>query len=322
MILAVCLWQALMPAGFAQPSPATDNSELMRQLAPAIVKIEAVDRQGPLEGTGFFVDQNGTIATSFSVGGESTEIEVITGAIRLPAERLLADLRSGLAILKIAAKTPQLQLSDEPVEIGKSTLAIGYPLGGDLEVQEGTIVAREIRSGNRIFATTHLRALIQAQPGMGGAPLLDAQGQVLGIVISRTESSVGCFALPALALQKVLRDHADYGEVRHGWIGVELQDFDPSNETPLAQIRALVDGGPSVGSGLAVGDIVRRVGMTEVQSAFDILDASFFLSTGKAETVVVDRNGQEISIAITPVEHPAQARMRKSRSAALLDSEP
>ncbi|MFQ3578321.1 MAG: S1C family serine protease [Verrucomicrobiia bacterium] len=323
LVTAVCaiLYHALVTVcGAENPSP-IDSTELMKQVAPTIVKIEAIDRQGPLEGTGFFVDENGTIATSYSVGGESTEIEVIAGSLRLPAERLLADLRSGLALLKITAKTPLLRLAEEPAAVGASTVAIGYPLGGDLALQEGTIVAREIRSGSRIFATTHLRALIQAQPGMGGAPILNHQGQVLGIVISRTENSVGCFALPAMALRKVLSDHATYGEVRHGWIGVELEDFDPSNESPQARIRALVEGGPSVGSGLAVGDIVLRVGMTPVKNAYDILDASFFLSAGRDETVVVDRNGQVISMVITPTEHPAQARMRRSSKSAALDTD-
>ena len=74
----------------------------------AVVRIEATDVRGRLSGTGFFIDPNGTLYTSYSVGGESQDITVhFRGALH-PATRLISDLRSGIAVLKIDAETPFL----------------------------------------------------------------------------------------------------------------------------------------------------------------------------------------------------------------------
>src|SRR5471030_3023394 len=75
----------------------------------AVVKIEAQDDSGPLSGTGFFVDPNGTIFTNYSVGGESRDIVISYGPDRYPATRVAADPRRGMAIIKVEAqKTPFL----------------------------------------------------------------------------------------------------------------------------------------------------------------------------------------------------------------------
>ena len=74
----------------------------------AIVRIEAVDAHGHLSGTGFFIDPNGTLYTCYSVGGESQDIRVQFKGAYYPATRLVADSRSGVALLKIGAETPFL----------------------------------------------------------------------------------------------------------------------------------------------------------------------------------------------------------------------
>src|SRR5271168_2619405 len=67
----------------------------------AVVRIQAEDEHGKLAGTGFFIDPSGTLMTAYAVGGESTDIIVEYGAGRYPAERLVADPRSGIAILRV-----------------------------------------------------------------------------------------------------------------------------------------------------------------------------------------------------------------------------
>ena len=89
----------------------------------AIVRIEALDEHGKLSGTGFFIDPEGTVLTSYTVGGESHDITVLNGDMKFPATRSLADSRSGIAILKIESQTPFLP-------IGKSTaLGVAAPDG-------------------------------------------------------------------------------------------------------------------------------------------------------------------------------------------------
>src|SRR5438128_1484768 len=86
-------------------SIAREVREVFERSRDAVVKIEAVDEHGPLSGTGFFIDPNGTLYTSYTIGGESREIVVSHGNVKCPATRLLGDPRSGIAILKVEAQT-------------------------------------------------------------------------------------------------------------------------------------------------------------------------------------------------------------------------
>src|SRR5262245_60335459 len=70
----------------------------------AVVKIRGKDSHGELAGTGFFIDPNGTLYTAYSVGGSAAELTVEFGAKKYPARRLVADPRSGVAILKVEAE--------------------------------------------------------------------------------------------------------------------------------------------------------------------------------------------------------------------------
>jgi S1-C subfamily serine protease len=91
------------PAGNAASSIEQTVQEVFKRAEKAVVKIEAVDDHGHLCGTGFFVDSDGTLYTSYSVGGESHDIIVSRGDTKYPATRLIGDPRSGIAILKVEA---------------------------------------------------------------------------------------------------------------------------------------------------------------------------------------------------------------------------
>ena len=99
-----------------------------------MVKIHAIDPHGELCGTGFFVDPTGTLYTAYSVGGEADNFTVEFKGKKMPARQLVADLRSGLAILKVDSTTPTLPIgkSDE-MEVATPVVSIGFPLdlGGD-----------------------------------------------------------------------------------------------------------------------------------------------------------------------------------------------
>ena len=92
---------------------------LFTKARDAVVRIEAADDHGTLAGTGFFVDPNGTLLTSYTVGGDTRDIVVIVGELKYPARRVLADSRGGVAILKVDAKTPFLPLgSSRALQVG------------------------------------------------------------------------------------------------------------------------------------------------------------------------------------------------------------
>src|SRR5258705_13769331 len=106
-----CLSAVLL---FAQEQSATAIShqvrELFEQAAKAVVKIHGVDEHSEICGTGFFIDPTGTLYTAYTVGGEAGNFTIEFGGKKYPARQLLADIRSGTAMLKIDAATPDLPI--------------------------------------------------------------------------------------------------------------------------------------------------------------------------------------------------------------------
>src|SRR5215468_12587432 len=94
-----CVSKAYAQQGLSSIS--TEVKRVFDQAKNAVVRIQAEDEHGRLAGTGFFIDPTGTIMTAYAVGGESQDIIVEFGPNRYPAERLVADPRSGVAILRV-----------------------------------------------------------------------------------------------------------------------------------------------------------------------------------------------------------------------------
>jgi len=187
---------------------------LFERCKNAVVKIEAVDQHGRLSGTGFFVDPNGTLYTCYSVGGESRDIVVSHGDLKYPATRLVADPRSGIAILKVEAQTPFLPLGkSNDLGIASMVVTIGYPLDLPVTPNIGVVGGFDTKCDRGSFATMHIRANVSVQRGEGGAPLLDMDGNVTGVLVSSLDYRSGCFALPIEAAEKVRHDFMRFGEV-------------------------------------------------------------------------------------------------------------
>ena len=271
----------------------------------AVVRIQAEDEHGKLAGTGFFIDPNGTIMTAYAVGGESRDIIVEYGANRYPAERLVADPRSGIAILRLTATTPWLPIgnSDE-LQMASPIVTIGYPMDLSVTPTFGMIGGFDLKYLNQYFSTTLIRANIAAQRGEAGAPLLNLKGEVVGILIFPIDSRTACYALPMKAAQKVRTDYVRFGEVRPGWVGVNVVESDEAVHQSNVVIQSFADGSPGADSGLLPGDVLVRIGSTAIHSPPDVLNASFFLTADEDVPITVLRDGKEVSVTVTAAEHP------------------
>src|SRR4029450_3787654 len=118
---------------FAQDQSAATISHQVRELferaAKAVVKIHGVDEHSEICGTGFFVDPTGTLYTAYTVGGEAGNFTVEFNGKKYPARQLVADIRSGTAILKVDETTPGLPIGkSEELELATPVVSIGYPL--------------------------------------------------------------------------------------------------------------------------------------------------------------------------------------------------
>jgi serine protease Do len=280
----------------------------------AVVKIHAQDQHGRLSGTGFFIDPSGSLYTAYSVAGESDDVTVELEDRKYPAQRLFADARAGIALLKVSAVTPFIPLSTrKEVEIAEPVLAIGYPMDLDATPSAGFVGGWDIRYLGRYFSTSHIRANIPVQRGQGGAPLLNIKGEVVGILVSSVDGGTGCYALPIAAAEKLHSDFSRFGEVRPGWLGVLVQPGDEFEGRGQTVVEALVPGSPASESGLAAGDILVQINDRRIRSPEDVLDASFYFSEGDHVILKVLREGQPVQINAVAGAHPTKSNYHANR---------
>jgi serine protease Do len=186
-------------------------------------------------------------------------------------------------------------------------LTIGYPLDLPLTPSFGTIGGFDINVGNSYFATRHIRANLPVQRGEGGAPLLNMQGEVIGILIASLDGGRASYALPIEAAEKVRMDFLRFGDVRPGWIGIEIEPGEAISGS-TARVADLLPEGPGVRAGLRKGDVILKVGDRTVQSPEDVRDAAFFITAQDELGITVLRDGGELQLAVQPVDPPGASR--------------
>ncbi|HEY3661887.1 MAG TPA: S1C family serine protease [Chthoniobacterales bacterium] len=293
----------------------------------AVVKIHAVDEHSELSGTGFFVDPTGTIYTSYSVGGEADHFTVQFQGKKYHATQLMADLRSGIALLKVDAATPFLPIGKSS-ELGLATpvVAIGYPLDLPESPSFGMIAGFDRKYLGRYFSTTHLRVNLATQRGEAGAPLLNFKGEVVGILVSSVDSGSACYALPIDAAEKIRRDYVRFGDARHGWIGIDVQEAQNPVDGSSAEMTQIRENTPASGSGLQPGDILLQVGSVQVHQPEDVIDASFFISAGDSVPITVMRGNEKLTVNVQAASSKPEAMAlgpsKKSVVPLRLDSTP
>jgi len=295
----------------AQQSPESqvalsrEVKEVFDRCAKAVVKIEATDQHGELSGTGFFIDPMGTLYTAYTVGGEADDIKVEFKGKKYPARQLMADLRSGIALLKVDLATPTLPIGNsDQLEIATPVMAIGYPLDLAETPSFGMIGGFDRKCFGGFFATKHLRVNLPPQRGEGGAPLLNLKGEVVGIILYKFENN-SCYALPIEAAEKIRSDYVRFGEPRYGWIGTNVQEAASPVEGSRAVTTEVMKDTPAAEAGLRPGDVVLQIGRTKVQEPEDILDGSFFISAGDTVPITVMRGDQKLTFNVEAELHPA-----------------
>jgi serine protease Do len=280
--------------------------EIFDRCARSVVKIHGRDEHSDLSGTGFFIDPTGTIYTSYSVAGEATNFSVEFSGKKYPAHQLVADLRSGIAMLKIDSASPALPIGkSEQLAVAAPVVMVGFPLDLPETPSFGMIAGFDRKYLDRYLTTTHLRANLATQRGEAGAPLLNMKGEVVGVVVSSLENSSSCYALPIEAAEKIRSDFVRFGEVRHGWIGAHLAEAAEEMDGSRAEMTEVLENTPAANCGLQAGDILVQVGRKQIHQPDDIIDASFFLTAGDTVPITVMRGGEKLTFNVRAELHPA-----------------
>jgi serine protease Do len=306
LVLALCLTAGGLRAQEQSASSISrEVKDVFARSSRAVVKIHGVDEHSDIFGTGFFIDPTGTLYTSYTVGGEAENFTVEFDGKEYPAQQVLADVRSGMAMLKIDAVTPALPIGNaQQLEVATPVVTIGYPLDLPETPSFGMIAGFDRKYLARYFSTTHLRVNLPTQRGEAGAPLLNLKGEVVGILVSSLENSSSCYALPIEAAEKIRSDYVRFGEARHGWVGANVAESKSAIEGSRAEVTEILDT-PASEAGIKAGDVLLQVGKTKVREPEDVLDASFFITAGDTVPITVIRGKEKLTFNVQAEVHPA-----------------
>lgn len=287
------LWsERTLAAPAPAATPAAPWIELARVLKPAVVNISTkrIQEGGqPFEGpqffeqffrgqpkrtvrslgSGFVINADGFIVTNNHVVDGATEIKVtLADGRELGAKVLGRDPKTDLALLKVeAAGLPVIALGDSGrLQVGEPVMAIGNPFGLEQTVTTGIVSAT-----GRVIGEGPYDDFIQTDasinPGNSGGPLINVQGQAIGIntaIFTRSGGSVGIgFAIPINLAKTVVTQLAASGHVVRGYLGVTVQrvttGLAKSFNLPDASgalVTAVMDGTPAARAALKSGDVI------------------------------------------------------------------
>ena len=256
-------------------------------------------------GSGFIISKDGYIVTNAHVISGADKIKANLQGENddsYTAEVVGKDEETDLALLKIDVDRdlPVLEFgnSDE-IEVGEWVLAIGNPFGLDHTVTAGIISAK-----GRVIGAGPYDNFIQTDasinPGNSGGPLLNLQGEVVGInsaIVARGEN-IG-FAIPSNMAEDVIRQLKKYQEVKRGWLGVSIQDVDQDTAKALnlpeakgALVSSVRPGEPADEAGIQVGDVIVSVQGNSIEDAGELTRAIGDMSPGQEVEITIRRNGK------------------------------
>ena len=273
-------------------------------------------------GSGFIIDKIGYIVTNNHVVEGADEITVkLSNEKEYKAEVIGRDANTDLALIKIDAKgLTALKMGDsEALEVGNWVVAIGSPFGLEQTVTAGIVSAK-----GRIIGSGPYDDFIQTDasinPGNSGGPLLNLNGEVVGIntaIVARGQG-IG-FAIPIDMAEDIIAQLKTGQGVTRGWLGVgiqsltpELKDYYKLDDTSGVLVSQVFEGDPADKAGIKVGDIILKVNGKDVASSRLLSRMIAGLAVGEKAKVVLLRDGKEISKSVKLARREDDKRLAKA----------
>ncbi|MEX1252221.1 MAG: Do family serine endopeptidase [Hyphomonas sp.] len=284
-----------------------------------------VPAQGSVQnslGSGVIVGADGIVVTNNHViqGADSFRV-VLSDRREYPAELLLADERTDLAVLKIDTGTerlPTLTFADtRAVQVGDLVLAIGNPFGVGQTVTNGIISATARTDVGVSDYSFFLQTDAAVNPGNSGGALINTKGELVGVntaIYSRTGGSVGIgFAIPSEMVKRVVDAAVNSGTFVRPWLGLAAQavSFDIARTQGLDRpvgviVTEVYPDGPAARAGLRRGDLVTAIDAREVFDEKGLKFLAAVRNPGELAQLTVLRAGQAQTINVQ-VEPPPGA---------------
>lgn len=319
-------------------------ADLVEKVGPAVVNIDTVSRRTVVQqpfhpffgfdpfgdprasrpqtrtyeqkgvGSGFIIDPKGLVVTNDHVVRKANELTVtLPDGRKFKGKVIGRDATSDLALVKIDGKDlPALKLANpDSIRVGQWVVAIGSPLGLKYSVTAGILSAVN-REGikNRVG---FLQTDAPINPGNSGGPLMNLQGEVIGVNTAIIQHAQGIgFAVPVDTVSRVVPQLEAKGRVERAWIGVGLADLpeDRSRMFYPAEYGALIarvePSSPADKAGLAEGDVILSLDGQKIEDSAALMRAVSGMNIGDKAKLKVNRRGQTKELTITLGKMPDQ----------------
>jgi len=300
-------------------------AQISKNIGPAVVGVSNFqtgrssvgnsDLQEAGSGSGFIIDaKKGYIVTNNHVIEGAKKITVsLSDGRNLDAKVIGADPRTDLAVLQISdvSNLTAVNLGDSSkVEVGESVVAIGNPGGDDFarSVTTGVISATNRTldlQGEAGFNLLQTDAAIN--PGNSGGPLVDYQGQVIGINSAKYAEAgfegMG-FSIPISDAMPTIQQLIKSGVAKHPALLVSTNDqyttYAKTNNKPLgAYISAVTPNGPAAKAGIVKGDIITKINNGQVQNSSELIHELYKNNVGDKVAITYIRDGATKQVQVT-----------------------
>lgn len=285
-------------------------TELADGVSPSVVNVNA-GRRG---GTGLVWSEDGLVVTASHVLGHSqTPTVTLQDGREMQAKIMGTDPYADVALLKIDASglTPIALGSAEGVKVGQFVLALANAFGRRVSATSGMITSlrRNMRGFWGIIIEDAVVSDAKLNPGYSGGPLVDASGKLLGMNVAYFASRGVAVSVDSLkeTVGRISRD----GGVKKGFLGVVVEPIELPEEVAKSAdvgqdegllVRSVETGSPAKAAGVAVGDIILKLGDSRATDEYELHKALSQDVVGKQLGLMVLRTEKVTALRVTPAE--------------------
>ncbi|MGI8309946.1 S1C family serine protease [Saccharopolyspora sp. ASAGF58] len=304
------------PARSASTAPQGSVQQVAEKVLPSVVQLQLVTARGAGEGSGIVLSSDGYILTNNHVvdgGGQRGQLTALFHDNRSASVRVVGtDPSSDLAVVKadITGLTPVGLGRSDDLPVGAPVVAIGSPFGLSGTVTSGIISAKDrpVRAGGESGSEDTVLNALQTDaainPGNSGGPLVDMDGNVVGINSAiyspgsgqQQAGSVGLgFAIPIDQARRIATELKDTGSATQTTLGVRISNA----QQPGAQVRDVTAGGPAQQAGVQSGDVITKIDDRAIVDSDSLVAAVRSHSPGDRVRISITGTGGDRTVDAT-----------------------
>ncbi len=273
-------------------------------------------------GSGFIIDREGHIVTNNHVIEGADEITVrLSNDKEYDAEIVGRDPNTDLALIKIkgAANLVPLKMGNsDQLTVGSWVVAMGSPFGLEQTVTAGIVSAK-----GRVIGSGPYDDFIQTDasinPGNSGGPLLNMNGEVVGINTAIVAQGQGIgFAIPVNLAQGIIQQLEESGSVTRGWLGVGIQDLTPElaeyygvESKKGVLVARVFEGDPADKAGIKANDIIIAVDDKPIKTSRELTGTIADIPVGQKTPITILRNGKEKTVNVQIAKRDDSQRLAR-----------